>query len=49
MVHDWAWTRRYLVVQGLMRREAGVYRFTELGQAMWRVEHHIAAHYLGEG
>jgi RNA polymerase sigma-70 factor (ECF subfamily) len=35
---DWASTRRRLVEEGLMLREAGIYRFTEWGEAIWRVE-----------
>jgi RNA polymerase sigma factor (sigma-70 family) len=38
---DWAGTRRRLVEEGLMRREGGIYRFTELGEAVWRVEQFI--------
>jgi HEAT repeats/Uncharacterized protein conserved in bacteria (DUF2087) len=40
---DWASTRRQLVEEGLMRREGGIYRFTELGEAVWRVEQFIRA------
>ncbi len=43
---DYASTRRFLIEQGLMRREAGTYTFTELGAAVWRVEHFIRQHYL---
>jgi HEAT repeat protein len=38
--------RRNLVEQGLMTREEGLYRFTNLGRAAWRVEHFILDHYL---
>lgn len=38
---DWSTTRRGLVDQRLLDREAGQYRFTDLGQAVWRVEHAI--------
>ena len=46
---DYATTRRYLVMDKstcLMRRSGGIYEFTQLGQAVWRVEHHIQANYL---
>jgi RNA polymerase sigma factor (sigma-70 family) len=43
---DWASTRRRLIEEGLMRREGGVYRFTELGEAVWRVERFIRDQYL---
>jgi hypothetical protein len=35
---DWASTRRRLVEEELMRREGGIYRLTEMGEAVWRVE-----------
>ena len=38
---DWSTTRRGLVDQRLLDREAGQYSFTDLGQAVWRVEHAI--------
>ncbi len=38
---DWSTIRRSLVDQRLLDREAGQYRFTDLGQAVWRVEHAI--------
>jgi HEAT repeat protein len=41
---DFAATRRYLVEKGLMTREAGIYRLTALGEAVWRVERALAAH-----
>ena len=40
---DWAGTRRRLVEEGLMRREGGIYGFTALGEAVWRVEQFIRA------
>jgi RNA polymerase sigma-70 factor, ECF subfamily len=46
---DYSTTRRYLVMQSsrsLMRRSKGVYEFTELGQAVWQIEHFIAENYL---
>ena len=43
---DWATTRRRLIELRLMRRPGGVYEFTELGAAVWRVEHFIMDHYL---
>jgi hypothetical protein len=45
---DWAGTRRRLVEEGLMRRERGVYRFTELGEAVWHVEQFILEQYASE-
>lgn len=44
--HDYSATRRQLIMEGLMRRNAGVYELTDIGQAVWRVEHFIRAHYL---
>jgi RNA polymerase sigma factor (sigma-70 family) len=38
---DFATTRRYMVEEGLIRRESGVYALTEAGEAMWRVERFI--------
>jgi hypothetical protein len=35
---DYSSTRRYLVDEGLMRRERGVYERTEWGRTVWRVE-----------
>jgi hypothetical protein len=29
-----------------MHREGGVYRFTELGETVWRVEQFIERHYV---
>jgi RNA polymerase sigma-70 factor (ECF subfamily) len=43
---DYAMTRRRLVDEGWMTREAGTYELTEAGRAAWRVEQFIAAHYL---
>jgi RNA polymerase sigma-70 factor (ECF subfamily) len=43
---DWATTRRKLIEHRLMHRSEGIYQFTELGAAVWRVEHFIMAHYL---
>jgi len=43
---DYSTTRRQLIMEGLMRRSAGVYELTDIGQAVWRVEHFIRAHYL---
>jgi RNA polymerase sigma-70 factor (ECF subfamily) len=46
---DYSSTRRFLVENGsraLMRRECGVFAFTELGKAAWRVEHFIVKRYL---
>ncbi|MCP4639170.1 MAG: sigma-70 family RNA polymerase sigma factor [bacterium] len=43
---DYSATRRYLIEQGLMDRDGGVYEFTERGRAAWRVEHFILDHYL---
>ncbi|MEO7719138.1 MAG: sigma-70 family RNA polymerase sigma factor [Capsulimonas sp.] len=39
---DYSGTRRCLVSERLMTRQAGVYEFTERGRAVWRVEHHLA-------
>ncbi len=44
--HDYATTRRLLIVEKLMRRDAGIYELTDIGEAVWRVERFIAAHYL---
>ncbi len=43
---DWATTRRKLIEHRLMKRSSGIYQFTELGAAVWRVEHYIMGHYL---
>jgi hypothetical protein len=43
---DYSTTRRQLVMDGLLEREHGIYTLTELGQAVWRVERHIAECYL---
>jgi len=46
---DYSTTRRHLVMEGknsLMVREAGVYTFTDLGEAVWRVERYIRDRYL---
>lgn len=44
--HDYATTRRQLIMEGLMRRAAGIYELTDTGQAVWRVEHFVKTHYL---
>jgi RNA polymerase sigma factor (sigma-70 family) len=44
--HDFAHTRRHLVVKRIMRRADRTYELTEMGEAMWRVERFIAEHYL---
>ena len=49
MPTDYSATRRKLVDEGLMTRVGGVYEFTELGKAVWRVEHFIMDEYLGKG
>jgi len=43
---DWAATRRKLIEHRLMQRSEGIYQFTKLGKAAWRVEHFIMEHYL---
>ena len=43
---DFSTTRRLLIEEGVMTRSEGVYEFTELGKAMWRVEHFIIDKYL---
>jgi hypothetical protein len=43
---DFSGVRRLLIDSGFMTRESGVYQFTELGQAAWRVEHLILDRYL---
>ena len=43
---DWATTRRKLIEHRLMRRPEGIYELTELGEAVWRVEHFIMDHWL---
>jgi hypothetical protein len=43
---DFCCTRRFMIEQGLMTREDGVYQFTELGKTVWRVEHFIMDRYL---
>lgn len=43
---DFCCTRRFLIEQGLMTREGGIYQLTELGKSVWRVEHFIIDHYL---
>jgi HEAT repeat protein len=47
LCRDFASTRRYLVDEGLMSRETSVYRFTPLGEAVWRVERFIRDRYVG--
>jgi RNA polymerase sigma-70 factor (ECF subfamily) len=39
--YDFACTRRFLVEEGLTRREGNVYTFTEIGEAVWRVERYL--------
>jgi RNA polymerase sigma-70 factor (ECF subfamily) len=41
---DYSAARRHLIEQGLMTRREGVYEFTELGSAVWRVERELARH-----
>lgn len=46
---DYSTTRRYLVMEkrnSLMTRGKGVYELTELGKAVWRIEHFIERNYL---
>ena len=46
---DYSTTRRYLVMDepsNLMTRTTGIFRMTDLGRAVWRVEHFIRARYL---
>lgn len=46
---DYSSTRRYLVMNGsrsIMKRANGIYELTDLGKAVWRVEHFILEHYL---
>jgi RNA polymerase sigma-70 factor (ECF subfamily) len=38
---DYCAARRYLVERGLMTRAEGTYRFTSMGESVWRVEHLI--------
>jgi RNA polymerase sigma-70 factor (ECF subfamily) len=48
---DYSTTRRRLVMDGrhsLMNRAGGIYEITELGKAVWRVEHFIKERYLQE-
>lgn len=44
--NDYCCTRRFLIEQGLMTRESGIYQLTKLGEAVWRVEHFIMNQYL---
>ena len=47
--YDYSTTRRFLVMErrhSLMKRANGIYKFTELGKAVWRVEHFIMESYL---
>ena len=49
---DYATTRRFLVMDksvNLMTRSAGIFRMTDIGRAVWRVEHFIAERYLNSG
>jgi HEAT repeat protein len=43
---DWTGVRRSLVESGILARESGIYRLTDSGEAMWRVEHFIMENYL---
>lgn len=43
---DYSLTRRRLVDEGWMTREAGVYELTDSGRAAWQVEQFILMHYL---
>ncbi|MHB1000341.1 MAG: sigma-70 family RNA polymerase sigma factor [Armatimonadota bacterium] len=43
---DFCCTRRFMIEQGLMTREGGIYQLTELGKSVWRVEHFIMDNYL---
>jgi hypothetical protein len=47
LCRDFASTRRYLVDEGLMAREAGIYRFTTPGESVWRVERFLRERYMG--
>lgn len=47
--YDYSTTRRHLVMDrrySLMNRSGGIYQLTELGKAVWRVEHFIVENYL---
>ena len=44
--HDYSGTRRALIIQKLMDRSDDIYRFTESGKVIWRVEHFIVERYL---
>jgi HEAT repeat protein len=44
--HDYSGTRRALIIQKLMDRADDIYRFTESGKVIWRVEHFIVERYL---
>ena len=43
---DYSGTRRALIIQKLMDRANDIYRLTEPGKEVWRVEHFIVEHYL---
>lgn len=43
---DYSLTRRRLVDEGWMTREAGVYELTDIGRAGWQVERFVREHYL---
>ena len=45
-MHDFGRVRRSLVDNGILARESGIYRLTDTGEAMWRVEHFIMENYL---
>jgi len=42
---DYAGVRRNLIDRALMTRRRGIYELTDLGRAVWRVEHFIREHY----
>jgi HEAT repeat protein len=46
---DYSTTRRYLVEEGVLRRERGVYELTEVGQSVWRVERFLRDRYMQWG
>ena len=39
--HDFSHTKRLLEVKRMVTRADGIFEFTDLGEAMWRVEHFI--------
>jgi RNA polymerase sigma-70 factor (ECF subfamily) len=40
---DFASARRYLVEDGLVQRDGGIYRLTQAGEVVWRVERYLGA------